>query len=151
MKNSALSYGMIARFLHWGNAILLIFVWFSSNFDDIPKTFYAVHILPGLVALAFTVLQILWFFADKTPQPLPDLPAWRKKAIDWNHWLIMSVSFLTTTSGILLWQLDRGEDIHELFSSGLVLLFLMHVAGVFLYQFTKGNTLNRMGIRIFDR
>ncbi|MCP4142301.1 MAG: hypothetical protein GY755_18855 [Chloroflexi bacterium] len=151
MKNSALSYGLIARFLHWGNAILLILVWLSSNLDDDNVLFYAAHILPGLVALAFTILQAVWFFVDKKPDTLPDLPSWRKKAIDWNHWLIMLVSFLVTTTGVLLWQTDGGEDLHELLSSALVVLFLMHVVGVFLYQFTKGNTLNRMGIKFFDR
>ncbi len=151
MRNSTLSYGYIARILHWANAILLIVVWLTSNFDEDSALFYWGHIMVGLAAMAFTVIQITWHFADKTPDPLPGLLEWRKTAIKWNHWLIMLAALLVTSSGVLLWQTDRFEDFHELLSSASVLLFLLHLAGVFLYQFTIGNTLKRMGINLFDR
>lgn len=151
MKNSAITYGKVARLLHWVNAILLVVVWLASDSDDDSLIFYWGHIMAGLAALAFSSIQIVWHFADKTPDPLPDLPNWRKKAIDWNHWLIMLMAFLGTTTGVILWQTDRLEDFHELLSSALVLLFLIHVGGVLLYQFTKGDTLGRMGIKFFSR
>ncbi len=151
MKNSATTYGYIAWLLHWVNAILLIGVWLTSNLDDDSPLFYWGHIIAGLAALAFTIAQIIWHFADKTPDPLPDLPAWRKLAIHLNHWLIMLTALLGSSTGVLLWRMDRLEDIHELLSWALVLLFLMHIGGVLLYQFIKGDTLSRMGINFFSR
>jgi len=151
MKNSALTYGSIARWLHWVNAILLIVVFLTSDLEDGSPLFYWGHIMAGLAALGFTTVQIVWHFADKTPDALPDLPNWRKMAINWNHWLIMITAFLGTTSGVILWQTDTLEDFHEFLAAALVLLFLMHVGGVFLYQFTKGDSLGRMGLKIFKR
>ncbi|MBT4754725.1 MAG: hypothetical protein HON98_03470 [Chloroflexi bacterium] len=151
MKNSANTYGSIPRFLHWVNALLIILVWFSSNIDDDSILFYWGHMMLGIATLVFTLAQIIWFFVDKKLDPLPDLPKWRKIAIHWNHILIMLIAFLVAASGIFLWQTDQFEDFHELLSIGLVLLFLMHVAGTFLYQFTKGKTLARMGIKFLDK
>ena len=151
MKNLAQSYGYFARLLHWINAILLIVVWLSHNLDDDGVLFYWFHIVAGLAALGFTTFQIIWHFIDKSPDPLPDLPTWRKVAIDWNHWLILITAFLGSASGVILWQTDQLEDIHELLAVVLLLLFLMHVGGALLYQFTKGDTLGRMGIKFFSK
>ena len=148
MRNSSLTYGSAARTLHWINSLLLVIVWLTSNIEDDSTLFYWGHIILGLVALVFTALQIIWHFADKTPDPLPDLSNWRKNAIKWNHWLIMFTALILAISGVILWQTDNAEDLHELLSTALVLLFVMHLGGIFLYQFTKGNALKRMGINL---
>lgn len=151
MKNSKQTYGSIARILHGVNAILIILVWLSHDLDGGGQLFYATHILLGLVALGFTIAQLIWYFVDRSPDALPELSPLRKMAIHWNHILIMVTATFAGVSGVVLWQLDRIEGIHELMSNALVLLFLMHVAGVLFYQFTKGNTLGRMGLDFFKQ
>jgi cytochrome b561 len=147
MKNSANTYGKISRFLHWGNAVLLLIVWIASEFDDDGILFYWSHMQLGIAAFFLTLVQILWNFIDKTPKELPEMPKWRRIAIDWNHKLILLVALLGSGTGFFLWKTDQFEDMHEIFGTALVFLFIMHVAGTFLYQFTKGNTLARMGIK----
>ncbi len=151
MQNTANNYGSIARLLHWVNALLLIVAWLTSSFDSDSPLFYWGHIMAGLAALGFTIAQIVWHFANRNPDPLPGLPGWRKLAIQWNHWLILLTALLGTSTGVILWLTDSLEDIHELVSWILVLLFLMHVGGAFLYQFIKGDTLGRMGLKLFNR
>lgn len=103
------------------------------------------------MALGFTIAQLVWHFSDRSPDALPGLSPLRKAAIHWNHILIMFTALFAGVTGVILWQLDMIEGIHELMSNALVLLFLMHVAGVLFYQFTKGNTLGRMGLDVFRR
>ena len=151
MKNTMTTYGTIARLLHWLNALLIILVWATGDLDDSPL-FDALHIWPGVAALIFTVAQIGWHFGDRTPDSLPGLATWRKQAIHWNHWLIMLIALLASASGVGAWLGgDLFEEMHEFMALPLILLFLMHVAGVFLYQFTKGDSLGRMGVKFFSR
>ncbi len=144
MMNSANKYGLISRALHWTNAFLLIVVYIVSDFDDDSALFYWGHILAGLGALGFTIAHLVWHFVDKRLDELPGLPKWRKLAIDLNHWLIMLTALLGSSTGIILWRTDRLEDFHEFLSVVLILLFIMHVGGALLYQFTKGDSLSRM-------
>ena len=151
MNNTRFSYGNAARYIHALNAILLIITWASHDLEGEGQLFFILHIVTGLAALGFTILQLIWHYAAKSPDPLPDLSAFRKAAIHWNHILIMFTALAGGVTGVILWQLDNLEGLHDLSSNVLIVLFLMHVAGVLFYQFTKGNTLARMGLNPFNR
>ena len=168
MQQSQITYSFMARYLHWINALLLIVTWGLHDVMEDNPFLLRVHILVGTLALVSTILQVLWYLFDKKPAKLPDLAPWRKLAIEWNHRLILIAAFLASATGLgitlgsgmgLLPSLaDMGKvqknifyEPHEILSNALLLLFLMHVAGVLWYQFAKGNSLGRMAPRIFGR
>ncbi|MFT5195544.1 MAG: cytochrome b561 [Cellvibrionaceae bacterium] len=153
MKASSGTYSLLARLVHWTNALLIIFLYFSGEAAEHGGGLgYQAHVVLGLVCLALTLVQIgLYLFGPK-PAALEGLSWFRKQAIHWNHRLILLATFIATASGaFILLGSDRFEELHESASLPIIVLLLMHVAGVMVYQFTKGNSLGRMAPMIFGR
>ena len=78
-KNSATSYGTIAKAMHWGTALLFlaayVSVYFRQWFTE-PKTAanwnaLQIHLAVGVSMAVFVSLRIIWRLMDKQPQPEP--------------------------------------------------------------------------------
>lgn len=168
MPQTVTTYSFFARYVHWINALLLIITFALHDVMEDNPFLLRLHILIGTLALVTTVLQGLWYLFDKKPDELPDLTPLRKLAITWNHRLIIIAAALASVTGLgitlgsgmgllpSLADMDMVQrnifhEPHEILSNALILLFLMHVAGVLFYQFTKGHTLGRMAPAIFNR
>ena len=167
------TYHVVARYAHWTNALLLIVAWGLHDLMADNPTLLWLHIVLGTLALITSVLQLLWYAFTAAPPKLPNMDEWRTAATRWNHRLIMLFALLAIGTGLGL-TLSSGlgllptvadlsnlndsafgatifHEPHEILSMGLMLLFLMHLAGVVSYQLMKGNTLARMAPRIFGR
>ncbi len=169
MKGNSENYGTLARLLHWTSATLIIVLWIMGKVMTNGENgqLYKVHVTIGLIVLVLTVVRLVWMFKDAHPTDLPML-SWRLQAFKWNHRLMLLVILLLLFSGVGMLLLsglglspanvapDLIEDVppvfaHRIGSLFMALLFLMHVGGVFHYQFTEGNTLSRMGLNLFKR
>lgn len=168
MKGTTTNYGTLARLLHWTSATLIIVLWIMGKVmtNGEVAQLYKVHVTIGLFVLLLTIIRVVWLFMDTRPDELP-MPGWRKQAFVWNHRLILLVTLLLTFSGVGILLLSGiglspanvspelikevpSIVVHNIGSILMLLLFLMHVAGLFHYQFTEGNTLNRMGLNLFN-
>ena len=169
MKGNSTNYGTLARLLHWTSATLIIVLWIMGKVmtNGEVAQLYKAHAIIGLFVLVLTIIRIIWIFMDNRPDEL-SMPNWRKQLFVWNHRLILLVTLLLTVSGVSMLLLsgiplfpvtvspELIKDVppvvvHEVSSLLMLLLFLMHVGGLFHYQFTEGDTLSRMGLNIFNK
>lgn len=172
MEKQQASYNRTAQILHWLSALLIIGLAVAGTvmvrLDDavaLKTTMYRTHTFLGSLVLLLTLARLVWIFVGKRPSP-PPMPGWEKAAFVTNHWLLYLIILALVFSGTAM-LLQSGVSIpatnltpgdiqdvasrqgHNLFSKVFIALFLMHVGGVFYYQFTKGNTLGRMGVNWF--
>jgi cytochrome b561 len=167
------NYNRVAQILHWLSALLIIGLAFGGlvmvRLGDsvaVKTTMYRTHAFIGTLVLLLTIGRIVWMFVGKRPSPLP-MPRWEALAFLWNHRLLYVIILALAFSGIGMLALSGVslpptgltpadiQDVapragHSLFSKLFIALFIMHVAGVLYYQFTKGDTLGRMGVNWFS-
>ena len=167
-------YNRVAQWLHWISALLILSLAVFGTImvrlgDDVAAktTMYRVHAMVGSLVLLLTIGRILWVFVGSRPGPLA-MPRWEKLAFDGNHLLLYLIVLVLTGSGIGM-LVTSGvslpptglvpsdiQDVaarqgHSIFSKLFMALFVMHVGGVFYYQFTRGETLSRMGVSWLKR
>ena len=87
-RNSANSYGAVAKGFHWLTAALVILAWALGSFDDVlPKgparaAGLFVHMSAGLTIIAALAARLLWRLADAPPLPEPSaLGVWLDRAL----------------------------------------------------------------------
>lgn len=169
MNEQASTYNRTSRIFHWVSALLIIslaiFGTIMVRLGDgvaLKTTMYRTHAFIGTLVLVLTIGRIIWLFVGKRPSDL-EMPGWEKQAFTWNHRLLYVVILALAGSGIGMLLLSGVslpptgltpadiQDVsarqgHNIFSKLFIALFLMHLGGVFYYQFTKGDTLGRMGV-----
>ena len=79
LKNTAESYGSIAKWLHWGTAVLFLgsYVsvyyrhWFTEK--ETPENWIALqlHLSIGVTIAVVVVLRIIWRLTNRVPDPEP--------------------------------------------------------------------------------
>ncbi len=167
------SYNRVAQILHWLSALLIIGLALGGlvmvrlgESVALKTTMYRTHAFMGTTVLLLTLARIVWIFVGKRPSPLP-MPRWEQLAFTWNHRLLYVIILALAFSGIGMLVLSGVslppttltpadiQDVppragHFIFSRLFIALFIMHVAGVFYYQFSKGDTLGRMGVSWFS-
>lgn len=172
METTRARYNRTAQILHWLSALLIIGLAVAGTvmvrLDDsvaLKTTMYRTHTFVGTLVLLLTLARIVWIFVGKRPSAL-EMPKWEKQAFVWNHRLLYLIILLLAFSGTGM-LLASGvslpptnltpadiQDVaarqgHNVFSKVFIVLFIMHLGGVFYYQVTKGDTLGRMGIPWF--
>ena len=169
MKGKSDAYGTAARLFHWTSALLIIALWIIGKVmtNGGVAQLYKPHAAVGMLVLLLTVARIIWMFVDTKPDVLP-MPGWRNQLFIWNHRLILLITLVLGFSGIGMVVLsglsippaelspELIKDVppvivHNISSMLMLLLFLMHVGGLFHYQFTEGDTLGRMGLNLFSK
>lgn len=167
-------YSRSARVLHWSSAALFLLLLGSGvamqQMDPgSPRlTGYRVHALMGILAGLLTLVRIGRSFTADSPDKLPmrTLHALAFRAV---HVGMLFASLVLVGSGIatlvggplldlvtsdvsptafpdLLSQPPRIA--HRIAAISFGVLLVGHVGGVLRYQFTEGDTLGRMGVRI---
>jgi cytochrome b561 len=79
ISNTADSYGSIAKWLHWGTALLFLgsYVtvyyrqWFTEAKTPENWTALQLHLSIGVTIAVIVVLRILWRVSNRTPNPEP--------------------------------------------------------------------------------
>ena len=167
------TYARKTQIFHWTGAILIVGMWLigsaMENFEnqDLETTLLRIHVGLGFVVIIHTLSRIFVVRSSSKPDKLP-MSKWRQAAFDWNHRLLYIVLLVLLGSGVTgliasgaglspfaLQASDLQEvallEVHEFFSTLLLLLFAMHVLGVLHYQATEGGTLPRIGVNVGGR
>ena len=79
LKNTAESYGSIAKWLHWGTAVLFLgsYVsvyyrhWFTEAKTPENWTALQLHLSIGVTVAVVVVLRIIWRLTNRVPDPEP--------------------------------------------------------------------------------
>lgn len=106
LRNTEHDYGTIARYLHWGMAILFLLSycaiyyrhWFTE--EDTPANWIALqlHLSIGLTIAAFVVLRIIWRLTNRPPPLEPDTPLAHRAARS-GHFLLYVVMVVMPVTG----------------------------------------------------
>ena len=174
MKGSSTQYGRIAQLFHWLSMLLIVGLAIGgtimTRIDSTAQQtqMYQMHVTVGLVVLLLTVARVVWIFIDKRPAPPAEMKAAQKTAFAANHLLLYLVIILMVVSGVAMLLLSGvglspagvtpagienvpPRTVHDVVSKLFMLLFVMHLAGVIMYQVREGDTFGRMGIPWFSK
>ncbi len=171
MKEKPETYGPITRTLHWTSAALiltsLVFGYLMVNIvpEGQQAKMYPGHVLFGWIILALMLVRLGWRFVERWPDPPPGLSPLREKVFKWNHILLYVFVILMLSSGLGILSFsglgllpggvtpEAIQDVsprfaHNILSKIVFVLILMHLGGILQYQFTKGDSLARMGLKL---
>jgi cytochrome b561 len=112
MKNSAVRYGFVTKFLHWAIFLLILnqFVVaaamlttpeYETTAGFTQGALYNWHKSIGLIALALAVLRYVWRKRADLPDWAPNLSAGEKRAIHWIERTLYICMFLMPVSGFV--------------------------------------------------
>lgn len=169
VASDEISYGLVARALHWSIALLILCL-LASGFlaDSLPKGTVPLHKAAGILVLGLGVLRVLWWLLDR------DRPG--HDSLGWQHWLAVLVQWALILLGLAMpvsgWLLSSaagrpigffglGEvpllidpdkalaglfrEAHGVMGLTLALLVGLHVAGALYHHLILGDgTLLRM-------
>jgi cytochrome b561 len=104
LKNTAQSYGSVAKFFHWLIFLMLFcMVIFGFLLEDVPKDWqpvaFNIHKLIGLTILTLMMLRLLWALANIKPMLPLDMPAWQRLAARTVHKLLYLVVIAMPIAG----------------------------------------------------
>ncbi len=108
LKNSATSYGLVGKTLHWvmGLAILgvLIAGFLMTGMDPSDKKWqiYGLHKATGLVILILVAFRWGWRLINQVPALPKDLPQWQAMAATGNIHLLYILMFVMPLSGLIM-------------------------------------------------
>lgn len=175
MKNTAESYGWLAKLLHWVIALLLVgLVYAGLTFNGMERgpertELAALHKSMALLTLALMTIRLVWKFMNTRPAAPAGTPGWQNTAATLTHWLLYAAVYFQLIAGILvsgqrpigffgLFEipplLEQNEEQHELFEGLhawgwkiLAGLVALHVlAALYHHVKLKDNVLRRMTI-----
>ncbi len=136
MKNTAQSYGWLAKLLHWVIALLLVgLVYAGLTFNGMERgpertELAALHKSMALLTLLLMSIRLVWKFMNTRPTAPVGTPGWQNTAATLTHWLLYAAVYFQLTVGILvsgqrsigffgLFEipplLEQNEEQHELF------------------------------------
>jgi cytochrome b561 len=136
LKNTAQSYGWLAKLLHWVIALLLVgLVYAGLTFNGMERgpertELAALHKSMALLTLLLMSIRLVWKFMNTRPTAPVGTPGWQNTAATLTHWLLYAAVYFQLTVGILvsgqrpigffgLFEipplLEQNEEQHELF------------------------------------
>lgn len=165
MNVSPKKYDLVAQFLHWSMTLILLYLIFFSQFEEIPDAVMEnkIELHSGLGLLIVVLGLFRWFWRKTRPRPAPveTDPPWQTRAADIIHQVFYALFLLSPAVGIVLaglvaypvrifglieisgWLSDNEKaaglmnSVHG-FSADLILYFLvLHVAAALYHQFIK--------------
>lgn len=169
MNQKVVNYSRGAQLLHWSNALLILIMWplgmiMTRSSDVATKTtLYQVHVAIGLLVLVLTLIRTVWRLTVARPAIPPKLTSVQRRTVMAVHMLQYVALLALTFSGVgMLLASGLGLSItavspqlivdapattvHHATARIFAVLLVMHIGGVMRYQFTKGDTLGRMGV-----
>lgn len=119
VQNSATSYGMVAKFLHWVIAFGIItlvglgFLMGTLKSNGLNELFYMLHKSIGLSVLFLMIVRLMWRTLNLKPQ-LSHLPLWQQRSANLSHALLYLLLIVMPLSG---WVMSvAGGYIPEFFN-----------------------------------
>jgi len=158
MKNSSAHYSALARFLHWGMALLIIAGLASVELHEFfPKgsalraALMTAHFQAGLIVFALIWLRISQSVFNKAPAITPEPPHWQSVAARLMHLAFYAAMIALPVLGVLMLQsgdkaitllgmplpafigVDKDfskvlKEVHETIGNIMIGLILAHVA-----------------------
>lgn len=171
MKSSKVGYGRMAQAFHWISTVIILLMWPMGLYmnrvavGDTQVMLYQIHVGLGLLLLVMTVARVIWRFFEPTPAMPAKLSLVQKRTIKIVRIFTYFVMLLLTFSGvgILLvngMSLLPGNIVPDVIKDGpamgmhviayrlMLLLLIMHIAGIARYQMRYGDVMGRMGINL---
>lgn len=106
LRNTASSYGSVAKFLHWLMALWLVvayavIIYLKWNSTEFPLPGLNYHKVVGFSILLPYALRLLWRLYDPPP-PLPaTVPRWQAQVSHTSHWLLYLLMVAMPVTGYL--------------------------------------------------
>ncbi len=123
LKNTADSYGIVSRSLHWIISILIITLlivgFLMSDMENSNEKFqiYGAHKATGVIVLLLVTFRLLWRLMNSAVLMPADLPNWQQKAAYFTHIALYVSMFTMPLSGFLMSVLSGYEvSVYGLFS-----------------------------------
>lgn len=168
LRSTTATYGRVAQALHWITFLLILplaplgLIMVGMADGPTKTSLYQTHVLLGLTVALLTVVRAVWRFTE----PTPVIPAgitgphvWLYKGV---HLLFYVVLIGLGLSGLGILGLSGltpfsvapeaiNRDVppiagHFVLSRLYLVLLVLHLVGVFRYQFFEGNVFARMGL-----
>lgn len=174
LRNTAESFGLVTRILHWGIALLVVIMLsLGLRIEDMEPGLsnlwlYSMHKSLGLITLALMVLRILWHVYSPPPKPMGG--GWQASLARAAHLAIYALLITIPLSGwaassatgidvmlfdrwvipaiapvSVLWE-ERGFALHGILTKLLLALVFLHMAGALKREMEGDGTLRRMVI-----
>jgi cytochrome b561 len=176
ISNTRHSFGWLTRLLHWLVAAhilgLIALGWYMvdlSYYDPYYHDSLHYHKAFGILALVLGMLKVLWYGANRQPEPTAALPTWQRRAANMVHWWLLLLMVLIPASGYLIstsagdgidlfgWfelpallnisdeQRELAILVHEWLAYGTLGLVGLHMLAALKHQFIdRDGTLKRM-------
>lgn len=170
LKSTQIQFGSVAVTIHWLTALLIVaalaFGFRAANMTDTTAKaqMLAVHAPLAVSVVLLTLARILWWwFADKKPVPLADVPRWQHRSAQAVHILFYVVILGMGASGIGMVALSGagpiifgGGDVqlpdfwnykprvpHGIGARVMIALLALHVGAALYHHFIRQDGLLR--------
>lgn len=113
-RNTSQSWGVIAKTLHWGVALLILaqfaLGWTAVSWRLSPTKFdlFVWHKSIGITVLALVVLRLLWRAWNPPPGLPVDTAPWERRAAQLSHFLLYLLMLAMPLSG---WVINSAANI----------------------------------------
>lgn len=172
LKNSAESFGLISRLLHWGIAgLVVVMLSLGLRLSDMQPGLanlwlYGLHKSLGFLTLSLMLARILWHLY--TPPPRPMGGGWQAAAARAAHLAIYALLLAIPLSGWIgsaatgldvvifdrwtlpaiapispLWE-ETAFTLHDLLTKVLIALLFLHMGAALKREMDGDGTLRRM-------
>lgn len=176
LRNNLQQFGIVAKLTHWVIALLILgLIWLGwymmglTYYDPWYHDSLTAHRALGLIVLVLALFKMVWMRVSPTPQPLPTLADWQRRASKLVHWTLIASMFVVPVSGYLIstsegaavpmfdWfdvpavlsvdesTRDAAIDIHYYVAYAVLIVAFFHAAAAIKHQFVDNDgTLKRM-------
>jgi cytochrome b561 len=113
LRNTAESWGAVARGFHWLIAALVLAQFAIGSIAEEMKLtpakldLFVWHKSIGVTVLLLALLRLAWRLANPAPAPPPGTPHWEHKLASLAHSLIYALVFVVPLSGWLVSDASR--------------------------------------------
>lgn len=153
-----LSYDIPVRLFHWLFALLFVVAFTIANTVDDESSIFSYHMLAGLIMCFIVIWRIAWGFLGTRhsrfsgfalkPKDLfryfqgivtGDKRRWagHNPASSWAALVMFAFALLLGVTGYLMSSgvaSEGVEDLHELLSTGFLIVVLLHITGIVLHS-----------------
>jgi cytochrome b561 len=173
-RNTATSFGLISRVLHWimALAVIAMLVLGTVIADMQPDLstlwLYGLHKTVGIAILTLAAIRLIWHRISPPPHPIGPPRAWETRAARAAHVLFyilliaipLSGWFASSATGIDVMLFDRwvlppiapaselwekrGFAVHGILTKALIGLIIIHIVAALKRQIAGDGTLSRM-------
>ena len=163
MDENYISYGRVAKFLHWTMATLILLNYFLGLTLD-KTSLYNFHKQTGLTILLLAILRIIWRILDQYPAPVKSLSMMERSAAKLGHLALYLFMLAVPLSGVLMvnaygyelrfWgiytlpsliemQSVSGShvfaEIHEILANAMIAIVAVHVLAALKHHLVDKN------------